>query len=82
MATTLPKLEVLGVNIQVFEVKEHEFDIYFNLYSLEGSNYFEQKRDKSVTTADRQLLWAVWAVFWRQFHKFKISTRDVKSYPK
>ena len=29
VATTLTKLEVLGVNLQVIQVKELEFDIYF-----------------------------------------------------
>ena len=29
VASTLPKLEVLGVDLQVIEVKEFEFDIFF-----------------------------------------------------
>ena len=29
LASTLPKLEVLGVNLLVIEVKELKFDIYF-----------------------------------------------------
>ena len=34
MASNLNKLEVLGVKLQVIEVKELEFDIYFKKYSL------------------------------------------------
>ena len=33
--------------------------------------------NKCVTTAVRQLHWAVWAVLEREFKKFKYSTRDV-----
>ena len=32
MALTLPKLEVLGVDLQVIEVKELEFDVYLSKY--------------------------------------------------
>ena len=32
VASTLPKLEVLGVNLQVIEVKELKFYIYLNKY--------------------------------------------------
>ena len=40
MATILTKLEVLGVNLQVIEVKELEFDIDFKKYSYKKSNNF------------------------------------------
>ena len=65
MASTLPKLVVLGVNLEVIEAKELEFDIYFNKYSLKGSNHFEQICNNSCSTADLGRLGRFLAPIWQ-----------------
>ena len=40
LTSTLTKLDVLGVQVQVIEVKKLEFHIHFKKYGLEISKYF------------------------------------------
>ena len=48
MASTLPKLELLGVNLQVIEVKELEFDLYFREIFMKVSNSFSTKLNQQL----------------------------------
>ena len=77
MAIILPKLDMVGVKLQVIEVKKLEFYIDFKKYSMEQSNNFEQTYNQQLSKWNQQLSRAVLAVFEREFEKFKYSTRDV-----
>ena len=48
VASSSPKLEVLGVNLQVIEVKELKFDIYFQGIFMKESNSFSTKLNQQL----------------------------------
>ena len=57
-ATILTELDVLGVKLQVFEVKKPEFFIYFKKYVLQRQKSFDQMCKQQLTAAKSAGHWA------------------------
>ena len=57
----LTELDVLGVKLQVFEVKKPEFFIYFKKYLLQSQKSFEQMCKRQLTAAKSAQIWAVFS---------------------